>query len=97
MFEDEITITLSKPITVGKGDNAVVYEELKLREPTAGELEKATRADTSVGQAINLISLITAIPRGAIETLRKRDLVAANKYLEGFSDAGQTTVEAGQS
>ncbi|NWA24057.1 phage tail assembly protein [Pseudomonas gingeri] len=95
MPEDEITITLAKPIIVGKGDNPITYDEIKLREPTAGEMEKASRADTSVGAAITLISLIAVIPRGVVEKFSKRDLVAANKYLEGFSDAGQVE-EAGQ-
>lgn len=96
MFEEEITITLSKPITIGKGENAITYEEIKLREPVAGEIEKASRADTSVGSAITLISLVAAVPRGVAEKLCKRDLVAANKFLEGFTGAGQTE-EAGQS
>lgn len=95
MFEEEITITLAKPVVIGKGDNAITYDEITLREPTAGEMEKASRADTSVGAAITLISLIAVIPRGAVEKFSKRDLVAANKYLEGFSDAGQVE-EAGQ-
>ncbi len=97
MLEDEIIITLSKPVTIGKGDAAITYHELKLREPTAGELEKATRADTSIGAAITLISLIATIPRGVVERISKRDLVAANAFLEGFTEPGQTAVEAGQS
>lgn len=96
MFEDEITITLNKPVIIGKAENAITYDELKLREPTAGEMEKASRADTSIGSAITLISLVAAVPRSVAEKLCKRDLVAANKFLEGFTGAGQTE-EAGQS
>jgi len=96
MFEDEITITLSKPVIIGKAENSVTYDEIKLREPTAGEMEKAARADTMIGSAITLISLVGAIPRGAVEKFSKRDLVAANKFLEGFTEAGQAE-EAGQS
>ncbi|WP_338523367.1 phage tail assembly protein [Pseudomonas batumici] len=96
MFEEEITITLVKSVVIGKGDTAVPYDEIKLREPTAGEMEKASRADTSVGSAITLISLVAGIPRGVVEKFSKRDLVAANKFLEGFTEAGQTE-EAGQS
>ena len=95
MFEEETTIELSKPVVIGSGDTAQTFTELKLREPTAGEIEKASRADTSAGSAITLISLITKIPRTAIEKISKRDLVAANKFLEGFSAAGPS--EAGQS
>ena len=97
MFYDEITITLSKPVTIGKGEAAISYHELKLREPTAGELEKATRADTPIGATITLISLITSIPRAAIERINKRDLVAANNFLEGFTEPGPSAAEAGQS
>lgn len=96
MFEDEITITLSKPVIIGKGENAITYEEIKLREPTAGEMEKAARADTSIGSAITLIGLVASIPRSSVEKFSKRDLVAANKFLEGFTGAGQSE-EAGQS
>lgn len=96
MLEDEITITLSKPVVMGKAENAVTYDEIKLREPTAGEMEKAARADTMIGSAITLISLVGAIPRSVVEKFSKRDLVAANKFLEGFTGAGQTE-EAGQS
>lgn len=96
-MQEEITIELSKPVSMGKGDAAVIYEKLELREPSAGELEKASRADTSVGSAITLISLITSIPRGAVEKISKRDLVAANRFLEGFTDAGQSVGADGQS
>ena len=96
MFEDEITITLSKPVIIGKAESAVTYDEIKLREPTAGEMEKAARADTMIGSAITLISLVGAIPRSVVEKFSKRDLVSANKFLEGFTEAGQAE-EAGQS
>jgi hypothetical protein len=94
---EETTIELSKPVSLGKGDAAVIYEKLELREPSAGELEKASRSDTSVGSAITLIGLITGIPRAAIEKISKRDLVAANRFLEGFTDAGQPVEVDGQS
>jgi hypothetical protein len=97
MFEEEITITLSKPVVIGKGDTAQTYHELKLREPTAGEIEKSSRADTNVGTAITLISLLTAIPRSAIEKISRRDLMAADKFLQSFTDAGQQTEAVGQS
>ncbi len=97
MQEEEMTITLSKPVVIGKAENTLTYLELQLREPTAGEMEKASREDTGVGSAITLISLITKIPRSAVEKIGKRDLTAANKYLEGFTDAGQPAVGDGQS
>ena len=65
MFEEEKTITLIKPVAIGKGEAAISYEELNLREPTAGELEKAARADTSIGVVINMISLVARRKRAS--------------------------------
>lgn len=85
---EEKTIKLRKPVTLGSGDGAITYTELALREPTAGELEKAQRADTSVGVVINMISAIASIPRLAAERLSQRDFAEANAYLTGFTEAG---------
>lgn len=97
MFEDEITITLSKPVIIGKDATAQTYEELKLREPTAGEMEKAARADTNIGTVITLVSLIAVIPRGVVEKITRRDLMAADKFFQTFTAAGQQEEAAGQS
>lgn len=86
---DEKTIHLRKPLTLGAGDGAVTYPELNLREPTAGELEKASRADTAVGVMINLVNLITKIPRSAVEQLSQRDLAEVSDYLGGFTKPGE--------
>ena len=87
-MDEEKTIQLRKPLTLGSGDGAIIYPELKLREPTAGELEKASRADTSVGVMINLVSAIAKIPRTAVEQLSQRDLAEVNAYLSGFTNPG---------
>jgi len=84
---DEKTITLRKPVTLG----GVTYEKLDLREPTAGELAKATKAGGNVDVAIALISLIAKVPRGAIEGLSQRDLQEASDFLGGFTLTGQET------
>lgn len=97
MQAEEFTLTLSKPVTIGSADNPVVYEKLDLREPTAGELEKASLGNvTNIGVAINLISIVSGVPRKAIEKIGRSDLMAANNFLEGFS-AGQSGAGAGQS
>ena len=90
-MEEQKTITLRKPVTLGTGDGAITYPKLELREPTAGELEKAARADTPVGVMINLISLITAVPRAAVEKISRRDLEEATAYLSGFTNPGEST------
>lgn len=93
-MQEEKTITLRKPITIGSGDGAITYTEIKLREPTAGELEKASRADTNFGVMINLISAMAQVPRAAVEKLSQRDLTEASAFLGGFTDAG--TAPAGE-
>ncbi|UPG86857.1 phage tail assembly protein [Luteibacter aegosomatis] len=89
MHEDEITIELIKPVLIGKGEGAIEYTELKLREPVAGELEKASMASTAIGSQITLISLVAKVPRGAVEKLCQRDLQAASRVLNSFTDGGQ--------
>jgi hypothetical protein len=93
--EETKTITLSKVVFIGKGDAAIPYEKLELREPMAGELEKAAREVTSIGVTITLTSLVAGVPRLAIEKISRRDLMAANNFFEGFIDDGQTE-SAGQ-
>lgn len=85
-IQDEITITLRKPLTFGKGDKAQTFETVTLREPTAGELEAAARADTGVGGMLIIMRLQTGIPRQALEGMSQRDLKECNDFLESFSD-----------
>ncbi|MBO9647358.1 MAG: phage tail assembly protein [Variovorax sp.] len=81
MDETEKTFALRKPVKIGED---LTYASLTLREPTAGEIEKAATATTNVGVVINLISLVAKVPRKAIEGLCKRDLQEAGDFLEGF-------------
>jgi len=88
-FEEEVTLELIKPVSIGKGEGAVQYTEIKLREPNAGELEKAARADTNIGSLITMISLISAIPRSAVEKFSRADIQAAEALLGSFTGGGQ--------
>ncbi|MCY0854341.1 phage tail assembly protein [Cupriavidus sp. D39] len=91
---EEKTIKLRKPVKLGSGETEVVYDSLSLREPTAGELDKAMSASTNIGIGITLIHLISGVPRSAIEKLSQRDFTEANEYLGGFTDDGPTAAEA---
>jgi hypothetical protein len=95
MFDEETTIELIKPVTIGKGEGAIEVTELKLREPAAGELEKAAESRTGIGSQITLISLVAKVPRGAVEKLCQRDLTIASRFLNSFTDGGQTTPSDG--
>jgi hypothetical protein len=88
-IEDEKTITLRKPVKLGD----IEYTKLDLREPTAGELEKATKAANQMGVVINLIQLVAQVPRRVVEGLCQRDLKDASDFLEAFSSEDQITGE----
>lgn len=81
-LQEEKVIVLRKPVMVGDQ----TYAELALREPTAGELEKASAATTEIGVVISLISAICKIPRSAVEKIGQRDLKAASDFFGSFSD-----------
>jgi hypothetical protein len=86
---EEKTIHLRKPVTIGK--NPTPYSELALREPTAGELEKASKASTDIGVVLNLISLVAKVPRAVAEGLCQRDLKEASDFLGSFNDDAPAT------
>ncbi|NNM69854.1 MAG: phage tail assembly protein [Gallionella sp.] len=92
-FVEEKTITLLKPVTLGKGEATSTYDHLDLREPTAGELESASKADTQLGIIISLIQLIAKVPRGVVQGLCQRDLKACADFLESFSGVTPPTTE----
>src|SRR5260364_207579 len=81
MDETEI-IPLHKSVKVGE----ITYETLTLREPTAGQLEKASQATTQIGVAISLIALVAKVPRAVIEHLCQRDLKTISDFLGRFSE-----------
>lgn len=84
---DEKTMELRKPVTLGH----VEYATLDLREPTAGDLSKASKAGSDVDVAIALISIVAKVPRGAIEKLCQRDFQEAADFLGSFTVLGPPT------
>lgn len=79
MVEDK-TMLLRKIIVLG----GISYDRLNLREPTATELDKASRASTPVGVAISLISQVAEIPLLVAGKLCQRDLQEASDFLGSF-------------
>lgn len=91
-LKDELTIALRKPLVTAKGE----VQSLALREPTAGELDKFTRAiarDGGVSATLLLINLITGIDKPFLEKLGARDFNAASEYLGAFMNASPETGE----
>ncbi len=85
-MDDEKVLVLRKPVSMG-GKEGVNITELHLREPTAGELDTASRVPGSnVTQAIKLISLVSKVPVKAIEQISQRDLAEASDFLGSFVD-----------
>lgn len=93
MYQDELTITLRKPVTIGEGDKAVEYTEITLVEPTAGQIEQATKAGSEMGVGIELIRLVAKVPRKVVEQMGVRDLTEANSFLAHFSEDSPATGE----
>ncbi len=87
----EKTIKLRKPVVLG----GVTYETLDLREPTAKELDKASRETSDVSAAICLISIVAKVPRGAIDNLCQRDFKECSDFLAGTGLDGATTGATG--
>lgn len=77
----ELTLTLRKPITLG----TLTYEKLELTEPLAGDLIKAGKAGTDLEQLAELIRLNAKVPRGVVDQLLQRDLMAAAAFYAPFA------------
>lgn len=87
-MEDEQIITLDKPVKIGDME----YHSLTLREPTAGEIERATAKDErGISVTINLISMVAAVPRKVVENLPQRKFQKAAEIIESFTDTSETT------
>jgi hypothetical protein len=90
-MEDQKVINLRKAVKLGDD----TYTSITLREPTAGELERATRdGRAGLTVAIDLIAMVAAVPRKVIEGITGRDLREASDYIEGFTEDGPTAGQA---
>lgn len=91
ILDDELTITLRKPITLGSANDSETYDHLDLREPLAGEmLDFNRKAGTDPGDALRrLIAKISGVPLAVIDRLKARDFNKASAYLMAFLDPDQ--------
>lgn len=90
----EWTITLADPISYQGG----TYSELKLREPTMGELNKALAelGSTSTQQQQNkmqivLVSLVSGVHRPVVEQMPWPIVVGAADWCMSFTAAAPAT------
>lgn len=75
----ELVITLDRP-TEHAGQS---YSELRLREPTSGEMRQI-RAKDALDQQIFAVSLIAGVPSHAVEKMPISAIERAENYLMGF-------------
>ncbi|GJH14966.1 phage tail assembly protein [Caballeronia novacaledonica] len=68
-MSDTKIIQLRKPLSYGKGDKATAVDSITLREPTAGEYEKAEIAAGIYGLQIALIALLSGVPVDVIDQM----------------------------
>jgi phage FluMu protein gp41 len=86
---DEVTLQLIKPVEFG----GRTYSEITLREPTAGNLEKASEKGEGIGMLISLISIVASVPRKVAESLCKRDFEACADFLADVKPSSPETGE----
>lgn len=80
------TITLRKPITVGKGDGQKTYETVTLREPTAGEYETAEKAAITYGMSVALIAVVSGMPIDAADQMFGSQVDEGDDFLGTFGE-----------
>lgn len=86
-FPFELTIPLRRSITLGKGDEAVEYAEIALREPTVLEISqflKKNMTENAVDTVKFLISKISGVPLPVIDKVGATDFYKAQEYLLYF-------------
>ncbi|MBV2180889.1 MAG: phage tail assembly protein [Castellaniella sp.] len=85
-LQDEMTLTLRHPITLGEGIEAQSYSKLDLREPLAEEvLDFNRRSGKDAGDALRyLIAKVSGVPLAVIGKMRARDFTKASSYLMDF-------------
>lgn len=83
---EQLVITLRKPVTLGD----ITYTELRLREPTVGEMIELG-ADEGWKADAKAIALISGVPEPAVRNLGVRDGKRASGYLARFLTDGPST------
>ena len=80
-MDDVKIIELTLPVEFG----GKTYDKIVLREPTAGEVVKAFNGATGLAATILLVSIVSDIPRGAIEKVGISKVREASEFLELFT------------
>lgn len=80
---DELTITLSKSITL-RGSEETVISEISLHEPNVSQLSqfiKKTQKENAIDAMKYLISIVSGLPLPVLDQIGVRDFYAAQDYM----------------
>lgn len=80
-METEKTVELLKPVTFA----GVETTEIKLTEPTLGQMIKAAKSGSQMEQLAILIHLNAAIPRAIVDGMGTRDVDACADFFASFN------------
>ncbi len=86
-MESELTIPLPAPIKMGEHE----YTELKLSEPTVGELRKAGKAGDGLDQLATLMHLNGKLPLSIVDQMPQSVMEAAADFFGRFGKPSPTT------
>ncbi len=84
---DTLVIPLRKPLTDPAGGEV---SEIKLREPTAGEIEQMASVPTA-GSGVFSVHLIAGLPQATVRQIPAREFNKAQNYILGFMQDAQPT------
>jgi len=80
--KEEFEITLKSPIQL---ENDKSVNSIKLREPTAGELQEANKNKADeLTLAIKLYSKLSEQPLGVIQRMKQKDLIVVGEFFGSF-------------
>lgn len=87
---EELLITLRKPVTIGE----LSITEIRLQEPTASQMLQWDRLSGTEADIV-AVSIVSGIPKPAVEKIGARDLLKGARYIAAFlSDAPSTGASA---
>jgi len=84
---ETLTVMLSKPYTMGKGDGAIVTDRLNLVEPTARQFVDSQRGISDSERLLLLIQAVAQVPMQVVDSISVREMRECDRFFgQFFSD-----------
>jgi Phage tail assembly chaperone proteins, E, or 41 or 14 len=80
-MENTLVLVLSSPVKIGEQE----WTEMRLREPTVGENEKALTLGATVASNIYLVSVIAGIPEAVVRKMSRGDFLKAIDFFDSVT------------